>query len=287
MSGKASDYSALGLEPGADASAVEQAYKQLIKRYHPDRPGGDAARAAEINQAYYQLRKPAEQPFDTARTVDLAQALYARRVGRREPSLRRRRRSNWWPPLILALCGLAWLQREPLQRLGFELSDRLASTLEPSTANDGGPAMPAKLPELAGPLEAEVIAKAVKRAAQLTRGNARDAAIEESRDCHRTLRLEPTLAKLDQCTAFDDAVLEIRNPDPMLEEGGFGASAVTARQMAAAKLLSSDYTEIEGRLDRIRAQVQQLLGSDVANAPAGSPGGLPAFVSSADRATSH
>ncbi|MFL6800545.1 MAG: DnaJ family molecular chaperone, partial [Sphingomicrobium sp.] len=52
----ASAFHALGLEPGADFAAVERAYKALIKRYHPDRQGGDARRAAEINRAYRELR---------------------------------------------------------------------------------------------------------------------------------------------------------------------------------------------------------------------------------------
>ena len=56
MTGEASAYAALGLEPGADAATVEQAYKRLIKEHHPDRSGGDALRAAEINRAYRELR---------------------------------------------------------------------------------------------------------------------------------------------------------------------------------------------------------------------------------------
>ena len=56
MAGIASAYAALGLQPGADAIAIERAYKRLIKQYHPDREGGDPARAAEIIRAYQQLR---------------------------------------------------------------------------------------------------------------------------------------------------------------------------------------------------------------------------------------
>src|SRR3954447_10804636 len=61
MGPEASAYAALGLEPGADASAVERAYKRLIKQYHPDREGGDGTRAAEINRAYRQLRSASDQ----------------------------------------------------------------------------------------------------------------------------------------------------------------------------------------------------------------------------------
>ena len=59
MAGAASAYAVLGLEPGADAAAVDQAYKRLIKLYHPDRAGGDPVRAADIIRAYRELRGPA------------------------------------------------------------------------------------------------------------------------------------------------------------------------------------------------------------------------------------
>src|SRR5690348_3849188 len=57
MADDASAYAALGLEPGADAAAIERAYKRLIKEHHPDRAGGDARRAAELNRAYRELRR--------------------------------------------------------------------------------------------------------------------------------------------------------------------------------------------------------------------------------------
>ncbi|QJQ31273.1 DnaJ domain-containing protein [Sphingomonas lacunae] len=34
-------YDALGLSPGADLKTVRQAYSNLVRRYHPDRNGGD------------------------------------------------------------------------------------------------------------------------------------------------------------------------------------------------------------------------------------------------------
>jgi hypothetical protein len=47
--------------------------------------------------------------------------------------------------------------------------------------------------------------------------------------------------------------------DSMNETGAFSASAITARQMTAASLLSRDYLAIERRLDRIRMVVQLTL----------------------------
>src|SRR5215213_9742716 len=72
MAVDASPYATLGLEPGADWATIERTYRDLIKRHHPDRAGGDAARAAEITRAYRELKRErvdgkalvlAEDPF--------------------------------------------------------------------------------------------------------------------------------------------------------------------------------------------------------------------------------
>jgi hypothetical protein len=51
-------FSVLGLPPGASPEEVSAAYRELAKRWHPDRRGGAeaAARMAEINVAYDVLR---------------------------------------------------------------------------------------------------------------------------------------------------------------------------------------------------------------------------------------
>ena len=51
-----SAYAALGLDADADDATIEQAYRRLIKRHHPDRSGGDTERATELNRAYRELR---------------------------------------------------------------------------------------------------------------------------------------------------------------------------------------------------------------------------------------
>jgi hypothetical protein len=51
-------HAALGLKPGAGPDAVARAYRDLAKRFHPDRRPGDtdaARRMAEINAAYAEL----------------------------------------------------------------------------------------------------------------------------------------------------------------------------------------------------------------------------------------
>src|SRR5687767_917673 len=112
MRGDAAAYQALGLEPGADQADIDRAYRTLIKRYHPDREGGDAARASAINEAYFQLRKPAAQSADPAPATSVAEALYARRG--RQLKLRRKKRARIWPLMLVAIGLIGFLQREKL-----------------------------------------------------------------------------------------------------------------------------------------------------------------------------
>lgn len=52
-------FEALGLDPGADKTAVKNAYKTLVKRFHPDANGGDRStetRFQEVVKAYDALK---------------------------------------------------------------------------------------------------------------------------------------------------------------------------------------------------------------------------------------
>lgn len=90
-----------------------------------------------------------------------------------------------------------------------------------------------------------------------------------SRDCHHLLRTSPNLSQLDRCAAFDDAVVELQDRDPLRDQGPFSEIAVTGRVWAGATALSDDSVAIDGRLDRIRLRVQLKLAGMAQ--PAGSP----------------
>lgn len=61
-------YAVLQVHPDADREVIDAAYRQLMKKYHPDKAGGDPARAAihhqrakAINEAYRVLRDPVQR----------------------------------------------------------------------------------------------------------------------------------------------------------------------------------------------------------------------------------
>ena len=48
-------YRILGLDPGADESAVKSAYRERVKNVHPDTEGGDEQAFKRVNEAYERL----------------------------------------------------------------------------------------------------------------------------------------------------------------------------------------------------------------------------------------
>jgi hypothetical protein len=80
--------SVLGLHPGASTAEVEAAYRQLAKRWHPDRGGGPEAelRMAQINVAHDLLRAGAHHTRTRPPTPQ--------RAGR--PATVRRRPAGGW-----------------------------------------------------------------------------------------------------------------------------------------------------------------------------------------------
>lgn len=252
MSADATAFAVLGLKPGADRATVEAAYKRLIKRYHPDRDGGDSDRAAQINRAYFELRGRAALDSWDERPAGIGEAIYARRA---RPLRKVRRRRRLWPPLLaLALLAAGIAEREQIAAWVERSSNRLDQLVAPLPGPAAGTSQRAG--DIDAPLAERAISSSIVEARRLTGGQGRNAVEERSRECHGQLREAPDAELLDRCAAFDIAVVAITQSDPMRDDGPFSASAVTARQMTAARLLSDDYNAIEVRLDQIRSRVE-------------------------------
>ena len=230
-------YAALELSPGAGWEDIERAYKRLIGTYHPDRAGGDSGRAAEITQAYLELRRARDRKNELE-------------IAHPEPTLRPGRyRWLWAVPGCLLLAGVLMFanSRASLQPLKPPSgTDTLNTQIEPGDL-------------MAGPLAVSAITKSVDNARRLAANSDEMALASASRDCQRRLRASPSVELFDRCAAFDDAVIQLQDRDPLRDQGPFSEIAVTSRRMSAASLLSEDSLAIDGRLDRIRRQVELAL----------------------------
>lgn len=248
MGSDASAYRALGLEPGADPAAVEAAYRGLIKRYHPDRAGGDAARAAEINWAYHHIRKARQLPTLRRSGVPAAQPALARH----RPKRRR------WPGVVLA-CLVAMVVVESFaidwSSGGFAETIR-GPVLQPASGFQAPSRSDFFAQPIDRPLDADAIDRSVMSAVRLAGSGEMSRLTRQSRRCHAELRREPDLSRFDQCVAFDEAAVVLMHRNQLGEEGQFSSAAVTGRNLGAARIFSADYLMIESRLDRIRSRVE-------------------------------
>jgi hypothetical protein len=245
MAGRASAFAVLGLEAGADSAAVEQAYKRLIKKHHPDRAGGDSSRAAEITKAYRELRggKAAEDPLQ-----------FNEDIAGRKP----RRLTLAAAIAVAAVAGLALVlgRSAPLSRT----TAAAGTHLPVAHASGASVSSPEPMDE---ELHVGEIDGAVRDALQLFHTSDEMALANASRDCQLRFRHKPGTALLDRCAAFDDAVIGLQDRDPLRDQGPFAPLAVTGRQWSAASTLSDDYLAIDGRLDQIRLRVEMELAAQL------------------------
>ena len=238
MRGDRSAYAVLGLQPDADLADIDRAYKRLIKLHHPDRHGGDVERAAQINRAYRELRgRP-----------DPQDALILHEDDRANGSGR-----GWLNAAMVLVVALALLvlANGPVMALIRQLAPapRLEAWKGSATARD----------PMDQPIRAAAITAGARAALGVMSRRDESSLLGLSRDCYRELRLDPTVEQLDRCAAFDDAVVQLQDRDPMSDGGPFSPVAVTGRQWSAAAALSNDYLAVDGRLDRIRLQVELAL----------------------------
>jgi hypothetical protein len=237
-----------------DSAAIEQAYKRLIKQHHPDREGGDAIRAAEINRAYRELR--AERNLKDP--LELNDDWPVARAGGR----------GWLALALLLAAGtvallLAQAPLVPVTDTTASTPRRLANVqLQPDPMDQ--------------PLHLAAIDGSARDALHLSRTRDEMALASASRDCHHALRSAPTVIQLDRCAAFDDAVVQLQDRDPLRDQGPFSELAVTGRLWSGATALSEDSVAIEGRLDRIRLRVELAL------APAAQPSQAPPPAQASD-----
>ena len=228
------DLAVLGLEPGADRPAIDEAFKRLMKKHHPDRPGGDGARATEIIRAYRALR-PGEQISQEVEFWD-----------------RPRKNSARWPWLVLLAAGAMLVMaaivdptpRSGPARIGADVAEELGlqETRETSLIEE--------------PLSEAAIDSAADDARSMVgRRDEMDLA-QASRECRLDFRRSRDLAALDRCVAFDTAVVLLQDRDPLRDQGPFRQVAVSRRNWSDAALLSSDSLAIDSRLERIRLKVE-------------------------------
>jgi DnaJ domain len=252
-------YSVLGLKPGADRDAVEKAYRRLIKRYHPDRAGGDGARAAEINRAYFELRGGPLQDPPQRETANLAEAIYRRRAHRTRVAHPPPRGRVWKPVVLLILVIVASTWRDRIGAFASALAGDVSVALQPAATYRAAPA-PAEGPDpLESQLDKAAIKDSIRDVRRLVAADETERAADLSRECHRRMRDAPSAGQLDRCAALDFTVVALSRNDSLHDEGPFSAAAVTAREMSAARLLSDDYVLIEMRFDQVRAQVEAVV----------------------------
>jgi hypothetical protein len=109
------------------------------------------------------------------------------------------------------------------------------------------------------PLSTELIEQSIADALRMDAAEDPALAAEFSRECLSRLSSNPSLPLFDSCAAYDEAVAILAADNPAFDSGPFNPSAVTARQVGAARLLSADYLESESRLQQIRSRVHLIL----------------------------
>lgn len=230
-----SPYAVLGLGPGADRSAVEAAYRRLIKLHHPDRVGGDPETAKDVIHAYRQLtRGTGKQPVEI-----------------QAPPLPPPAGRPWgrWA-LAAVAAGLLWVAPWPA------LDQLTRADLLPATVPAGPPAeqpVSAGLQARVAPDSAAVEA-GVSEAERLERHSG-DLVLLYSRSCATDLRRLPGDGLLDHCLAFDMAAAHGQaGREPWL-----GGEVMAARHATAALKLLEDPVLAQARLHEIRKLVERRL----------------------------
>lgn len=236
-----SPYGVLGLRPGADRAAVDEAYRRLMKLHHPDLPDGDAEQAAEINRAYASLKRGLDLPPSAFPAVE-----DRNRLKRGERT--RRRGLIAGLVMIAAAIGAVMIVPEPS---GPTSAARTAGPVATASRTPD----PDTLDLRSLPDEQSVVSgvELARRFAGQRNGEEAD---RFSRSCDQDLAAFPSLNLLDHCIAFDAATgLLAGNPD----RGRFRSEEMAVRHVRAAMRVSNDPVLAEDRIEAIRRATEQLL----------------------------
>lgn len=239
-------YAALGLRPGASRAEIDDAYRRLIKRYHPDRTDGDCRRAAEINRAHTQLTRHVPAPQPPRRRVPVPAPAARPRSGRR---------AAWAVAGVLAAVGAGYMAADsPTSGRGHSAFAPALSWPKPVRLAGSGRATP--LADFDEPLNTALVDRSIADAVRFYRAGDLAATVAFSRACHNQLRDNPSLAWFDSCAAFDEATALLESDNALAESGPFGASALVARHMASARILARDMLDADSRVQEIRTRVE-------------------------------
>ncbi|GAA4009053.1 hypothetical protein GCM10022280_02310 [Sphingomonas swuensis] len=121
MQAAADYYAVLGVAPEAESGAIRMAYRNLMRRHHPDvNPSDDAAaRATEINEAYDCLGDPDKRAaYDRQRSKGSEAPTFTAGASAAP------RRSNWQPHHVYRP-----IEPDPLPKKWSRISLGLASVL--------------------------------------------------------------------------------------------------------------------------------------------------------------
>lgn len=234
MSRARSPYEVLGLAPGADRTAIDAAYRRLIKQHHPDVDGGDGETAKAVIHAYRALLQP------PGKLPVLVQA----------PPLPPRPGIRWmrWVVLTGLTAVLLWA---PWPRIDWA---RLLPSRPESVAVTP---VERRVPEL---LQARVapdgaaVEAGVSEAERLERGSTAET-VGYSQSCSLDLHRLPGDGLLDHCVAFDLAAARGRAAsDPW-----FAVATMGQRHAAAAKRVLDDPVLAEARVREVGRLVERQL----------------------------
>ena len=242
MTAERSAYAILGLRPGAGRAEVNDAYRKLMKQYHPDRPGGDANRASEINRAYTLLRRRLGEPVRVPVTVTI-------------PVRRRAGRTGGFLITILVIGAAAAIANRDASpesiRTALFRTSQMASAAKGNEASD----YETGLASFDAPVQPGVVSSSIADAIKFHSTGDLAGASDYSRACQNALRRERNLGWFDACAAFDEAMLTLYGDSDQPDSSPFNESAVVTREITAAQLISDDTFGADSHLHQIRSQV--------------------------------